>query len=113
MVLPTPAPAVQILAFIDTGHADFQALNNLMLALSQQYDTGLEVYPVDATVEENASALAQLHEALLAGQPVSGVPEVLIDHRLLVGMGEIEAELPDLIDDYLAQGGITSRPGRS
>ena len=110
VVLPTPAPAVQILAFIDTGHADFQALNNLMLSLSQQYDTGLEVYPVDATVEENASALAELHEALLAGQPVSGVPEVLIDHRLLVGMGEIEAELPDLIDDYLAQGGISIPP---
>jgi cytochrome c biogenesis protein CcdA/glutaredoxin len=110
VVLPTPVPAVQILVFIDTGHADFQALNNLMLSLSQQYDTGLEVYPVDATVEENASALAELHEALLAGQPVSGEPEVLIDYRLLVGMDEIEAELPGLIDDYLAQGGISIPP---
>jgi len=110
VVLPTPAPAVQILVFIDTSHADFQALNNLMLSLSQQYDTGLEVYPVDLTVEENASALAELHEALLAGQSVSGAPEVLIDHRLLVGMGEIEADLPGLIDDYLAQGGISIPP---
>lgn len=110
VVLPTPAPAVQILVFIDTGHADFQALNNLMLSLAQQYDTGLQVYPVDFTVEENASALAELHDALLAGQPVSGVPEVLIDHRLLVGMGEIEADLPGLIDDYLTQGGISIPP---
>ena len=110
VVLPTPAPAVQILAFVDTSHVDFQALNNLMLSLSQQYDKGLEVYPVDATVEENASALVELHEALLAGQSVSGAPEVLIDHRLLVGMGEIEADLPGLIDDYLAQGGISIPP---
>jgi len=110
VVLPTPAPAVQILVFIDTSHAEFQALNNLMLSLAQQYDTGLEVYPVDVTVEENASALAELHEALLDGQSVSGAPEVLIDHRLLAGMSEIEAELPGLIDDYLAQGGISIPP---
>ncbi|NIV32145.1 MAG: hypothetical protein GWN58_22490, partial [Anaerolineae bacterium] len=56
VVLPTPVPAVQILAFIDTGHADFPALNNLMLSLAQEYDTGLQVYPVDLTVEENAAA---------------------------------------------------------
>ena len=110
VVLPTPAPAVQILAFIDTGHADFPALNNLMLSLAHEYDTGLQVYPVDLTVEESASALAELHDAMLDGQPVSGEPEVLIDHRLLVGMDEIGAELPGLIEDYLAQGGIDIPP---
>ena len=106
VVLPTPVPAVQILAFIDTSHADFPALNDLVLSLAQTYDTGLQVYPVDVTVEENASALAQLHESLLDGQPVSGEPEVLINYRILVGIDEIEAELPGLIEDYLAQGGI-------
>ncbi|MGD8904219.1 MAG: cytochrome c biogenesis protein CcdA, partial [Anaerolineae bacterium] len=106
VVLPTPVPAVQILVFVDTGQADFEALNNLVLALAQQYDTALEVYPVDITVEENASALAELHDSLLDGQPVSGVPEVLINYHLLVGMDEIEAELPGLIDKYLAQGGV-------
>jgi cytochrome c biogenesis protein CcdA len=106
VVLPTPVPAVQVLVFVDTGQADFQALNNLMLALAQQYDTALEVYPVDLTAEENASALAELHDSLLDGQPVSGVPEVLINYQLLVGMDEIESELPGLIDKYLAQGGI-------
>ncbi len=106
VVLPTPVPAVQVLIFVDTGQADFQALNNLVLALAQQYDTGLEVHPVDLTAEENASALAELHDSLLDGQPVTGVPEVLINYRLLVGMDEIEAELPGLIDKYLAQGGI-------
>ena len=106
VVLPTPEPAVQILAFFDTGHADFAALNALILSLAQKYDTGLQVYPVDITNEENLSALAQLHDALLAGLPVSGEPEVLIDHRILVGIDEIEVELPGLIDEYLAQGGI-------
>jgi cytochrome c biogenesis protein CcdA len=106
VVLPTPVPAVQVLIFVDTEQADFQALNTLVLALAQQYDTALEVYPVDLTVEENASALAELHDSLLDGQPVSGVPEVLVNYQLLVGMDEIEAELPGLIDKYLAQGGI-------
>ncbi|NIV35216.1 MAG: hypothetical protein GWN58_38905, partial [Anaerolineae bacterium] len=67
-------------------------------------------YPVDLTVEENAAALVELHDAMLDGEPVSGEPEVLIDHRLLVGMDEIGAELPGLIEDYLAQGGITIPP---
>jgi cytochrome c biogenesis protein CcdA len=106
VVLPTPVPAVQILVFVDTGQEDFPALNDLVLSLAQQYDTGLQVYPVDLTVEENASALAELHESLRDGQPVSGVPEVLINYRLLVGMEEIETELPGLIDEYLAEGGI-------
>jgi cytochrome c biogenesis protein CcdA/glutaredoxin len=110
VVLPTPVPAVQILAFVDTGHTDFPELNNLILSLAQEYDTGLEVYPVDLTVEENAAALAELHDAMLDGLPVSGEPEVLIDHRLLVGMDEIGADLPDLIEDYLAQGGISIPP---
>ena len=110
VVLPTPVPAVHILVFVDTGHADFPALNNLVLSLAQEYDTGLQVIPVDLTVEENASALAELHDALLDGQPVSGEPEVLIDHRILVGMDEIGAELPDLIEHYLAQGGIDIPP---
>jgi cytochrome c biogenesis protein CcdA/glutaredoxin len=105
VILPTPEPAVQILAFVDTTHADFQALNDLILSLAQKYGTGLEVYPVDITNEESLAALTQLHGALLGGKPVSGEPEVLIDHRLLVGMDEIEADLPGLIDEYLAQGG--------
>ncbi len=103
---PSPVPVVQIAVFYDRGHADFPALDDLMLSLGQEYDTGLQVNWVDATNQENLSLLTQLHEALLDGQPVTAVPEVLIDHRLLVGMGEIEAELPGLIDHYLAQGGI-------
>jgi cytochrome c biogenesis protein CcdA/glutaredoxin len=105
VVLPTPEPAVQILVFFDASHADFQALNVFLSSLVQQYGGGLQVLPVDLTVADNSAKLAELHQGLGVGQPVSGAPEILVDRRLLVGIQEIEAQLPQLVEQYLAQGG--------
>jgi cytochrome c biogenesis protein CcdA/glutaredoxin len=107
VVLPTPEPAVQILVFYDTSHTDFQALNALLSLLVQQYANKLQIAPVDITAADNADKLAELHGGLGIDQPVSGAPEILIDHRLLVGIQEIEAQLPQLIEQYLAEGGST------
>jgi cytochrome c biogenesis protein CcdA/glutaredoxin len=106
VTLPTAQPTVQVLAFIDTGHADFQQLNTFLTGLNQSYAGQLQIMAIDATVEDNAVALAQLHQALNVEEAPAGTPEVLIDHRLLVGIEQIEAELPDLVDTYLAQGGM-------
>ncbi len=107
VVLPTPAPYVQILVFLDASHSDFEALNTLITSLLQEYPNQLQPYAIDLTVEENSSRLAEIHEALGVSTAAPGTPEVLIDRRLLVGIQEISAELPGLIDEYLAQGGST------
>jgi cytochrome c biogenesis protein CcdA len=107
VVLPTPEPAVQLLIFYDPNHASFEALNELLTSLVQEYDSGLQPYPIDITPQENADKLAELNAGLGVDQPAPGTPEILVDRQLLVGMDEIEAQLPGLIDEYLAQGGST------
>ena len=106
VVLPTPEPSVQILVFYDTNHAEFEALNALLSQLVQQYASKLQIAPVDLTAADNADKLAELHGGLGVKQPVSGAPEILIDRRLLIGIQEIEAQLPQLIEKYLAEGGV-------
>jgi cytochrome c biogenesis protein CcdA/thiol-disulfide isomerase/thioredoxin len=108
--LPTPVPSVQILVFLDLGHADTQGLNDFLTAMGQKYGAGLRAYAVDMTQSQNATILAQINAGLGVPEPPSGTPEVLIDHRMLVGLAEIQRELPGLMDQYLAQGGIDIPP---
>ena len=106
VALPTAQPTVQVLAFLDTSHEDFEELNTFLAGLNQTYSGQLQIMAIDITVEQNATALAELHQALEVEEAPSGTPEVLVDHRLLVGIEEIKAKLPDLVDTYLAQGGM-------
>jgi cytochrome c biogenesis protein CcdA/glutaredoxin len=110
VVLPTPVPAVQVLVFFDASHADFESLNALMSSLVAKYGDGLQILPVDMTAAGNLDRVAELHQGLGVAQPVSGAPEALVDRRLLIGLAEIESELPGLVEYYLAQGGSTIPP---
>jgi cytochrome c biogenesis protein CcdA/thiol-disulfide isomerase/thioredoxin len=110
VVLPTPAPIVQILLFFNPSQADFSSLNTFVTSLSQQYGSGLQPLAMDISQPANASQLDALNRALGVAQPAAGTPEVLIDRQLLVGMAAIQAKLPGLIDKYLARGGITVPP---
>jgi cytochrome c biogenesis protein CcdA/glutaredoxin len=107
IVLPTPAPAVQVLVFFDQSHPQFARMQSFVVGLGQKHGNSFQLYGVDTSQAENADRLAQLNAALGGGTPAPGTPEVLIDRQLLVGMDEIEAVLPGLIDGYLAQGGVT------
>jgi len=106
VVLPTPEPAVQILVFFDPNHADLDELNTFMGSLGQKLGNKLQVYAVDLTQDDNADKLAQLNAALGVGELAPGTPEVLIERQLLVGVNEIETQLPELIRKYLSQGGV-------
>jgi cytochrome c biogenesis protein CcdA/glutaredoxin len=106
VILPTPAPTVQVLVFLDPDHSSFEELNVVMNSLYQQYAGEFQPLAIDVRSEENASTLKQINEALGVEQPPAGTPEVLIHRHMLVGLQAIEAELPELIDQYLAQGGV-------
>jgi cytochrome c biogenesis protein CcdA/glutaredoxin len=107
VAVPTPEPAVQVLVFFDQADPSFQELSNFLVGLSQQYGSRFQPYAVDMTSSEAMATLNSVHEALGLAPPTSGIPEVLIDRRLLVGLQQIEAELPGLVSTYLAQGGST------
>jgi len=105
VVVPTPQPTVQILVFYDSSHADFQAVNSLIIQLSQTYSGGLQAYAGDLSQPEAVTILDQINTALGVEPPAAGTPQILIDHQMLVGLAEIEAKLPGLIEKYLAEGG--------
>jgi len=106
VVVPTPEPAVQVLVFLDQAAPSFQELSTFLVTISQQYGSQFQPYAVDMTNSEALDNLARIHEALGVAPPTSGTAEVLIDHRLLVGLDQIKAELPGLVDGYLVRGGI-------
>ncbi len=106
VILPTQAPAVQILVVFDPTQANFETLRDLIISLGEAYEGSLQVYSLDVSQGEGADTLTQLNTALGVASPPAGTPQVLIDRQMLVGMDEIERELPGLIDTYLAQGGV-------
>jgi cytochrome c biogenesis protein CcdA/glutaredoxin len=107
VVLPTPAPTVQILVIFDATHPDFEALNTLISSLGQEYENGLQAYALDTSQEESAELLAQINAGLGIDPPAAGTPQVLIGRTMLVGLEEIQSQLPDLVAKYYEEGGLT------
>jgi cytochrome c biogenesis protein CcdA/glutaredoxin len=107
VVLPTPAPTVQILVAFDNTHPDFETLNGLITSLGQEYQTGLQAYALDLSQEQSAEILAQINAGLGIDPPPDGTPQVLIGRTMLVGLAEIESQLPDLVAKYYEEGGLT------
>jgi cytochrome c biogenesis protein CcdA/glutaredoxin len=106
VVLPTPEPSVQVLVIFDPDHVDFARVNDLMVSLGQQHAGGLRAYAVDVTQEGSADIVAQIHTALGIEDLEPGTPEVMIGRQVLVGVEEIESQLPGLVEKYLAEGGL-------
>jgi cytochrome c biogenesis protein CcdA len=106
VVLPTPAPTVQILVIFDATHPDFEALNSLIISLGQEYQTSLQAYALDTSQEESAELLAQINAGLGIDPPAAGTPQVLIGRTMLVGLEEIQNQLPDLVAKYYEEGGL-------
>ena len=105
VVLPTPAPAVEMLILFDPNSPDAQQLTAFITALGQSYGSQLRVYGADTTQPQNQAIVEQLDTAFgLTGQPAS-TPRILVDRQMLVGSAQIERELPSLVEQYLEQGG--------
>jgi cytochrome c biogenesis protein CcdA/glutaredoxin len=105
VVLPTPVPAVQILLFFDSTDPSFETLNAFVSGLGQEYGGQLQAYAADVSTPENAEILAQINDVLGVQPGVEGTPQVLVDRQMLVGLDEIQSELPGLVETLLAQGG--------
>jgi cytochrome c biogenesis protein CcdA/thiol-disulfide isomerase/thioredoxin/glutaredoxin len=106
VILPTQAPAVQLLVVFDPNQADFAALRDFIASLGETHQGSLQVYSLDVSQSGSTDVLARLNAALGIASPPPGTPQALIDRRMLVGLDEIERELPGLVDVYLAQGGV-------
>jgi cytochrome c biogenesis protein CcdA len=101
--LPLP---VHIAVFYDPDDASFSRLDRLIGAQMAQHGDWLQTHTIDLSQPGNAELLAQYNAALGLPEPSPGVPHVLIGQRMLVGIDEIESQLPGLIEEHRAQGGV-------
>jgi uncharacterized membrane protein/thiol-disulfide isomerase/thioredoxin len=87
------------------GHCHY-VLDEVLPPLQSKYGEQLDVHLIEVQSVEDYDRLYQI--AALSGVDKNdvGVPFLVIGDRVLIGSGQIPAELPGLIDHYLMQGGV-------
>lgn len=99
--------AIEVLIFFDPNSGDWERLESFVTSLTQQYGRSwFQALGADISQSEAHEALAQFNAALGVPAPPRGTPQALIDRQMLVGIAEIEAQLPSLVKKYKAQGGV-------
>jgi uncharacterized membrane protein/thiol-disulfide isomerase/thioredoxin len=83
-----------------------QVLNRTLPELEQKYHAQLNILLINVTTLDDVDNLYSLGAALGLSKEQAFVPFLLVDHNALVGVEEIDAQLPGLVEHYLANGGI-------
>ena len=100
-------PVVRAVMFwMDTcGHCH-HVLEEILPPLQAQYKDQLEILLIELKTAEDIDRLYQTAAAFGIEKEEVGVPFLVIGDRVLIGSGQIPAELPGLIEKYLAQDGV-------
>jgi uncharacterized membrane protein/thiol-disulfide isomerase/thioredoxin len=106
-VQPQGEPIVRVLMFwLSTcGHCDY-VIKEILPPLQDQYGDQLEILLVELVTQEDVDHLYETASLAGVAKENVGVPFMLIGDRVLIGSGEIPGELPGLIEQHLASGGI-------
>lgn len=100
-------PVVHAVVFwMDTcGHCHY-VLEEVLPPLQAQYGEQLEIALIEVRSTEDVERLYQTAAAFGIAKEKVGVPLLVIGDRILIGSAQIPAELPGLIESYLAAGGV-------
>lgn len=102
-------PVVHAALFWMPGCANCEAvMTDTLPQLQTKYGEQLEITLVEVNTTEDVERLYQVGAAFDLAREQVGVPLLVIDDRVLVGVEQIPAELPGLVDSYLAAGGVTA-----
>ncbi len=74
--------------------------------LQEKYGEQLEIRTIEISDPDNYRLWATAIEAFHVPPERQGVPMLFIGDTVLVGSGEIPDQLPGLIEQYLAAGGV-------
>lgn len=90
-------------------------LEEVLPPLQQRYGDQLQITLIEVKSEREWNWLVQTGMALGVPQEYLGVPLLIIGQRALMGSEQIPAELPGLIEQHLAAGGVAlpNLPGLS
>jgi len=81
-------------------------LEEVLPPLQSKYGGQLEIFLIELQTAEDVDRLYQTAAALGMAKKDAGVPFLVIGDQVLKGSTQIPAELPGLIEQYLAQGGV-------
>ncbi len=81
-------------------------IDNVLPPIKEQYRDQLNVLLVEMRSQEDWELLAQTAAQYGIPRGGVGVPFMVIGDRVLIGSGDIPAELPGLVDAHLANGGL-------
>lgn len=101
------APVVHAVMFwMDTcPHCHF-VLDEVLPPLQEKYGGQLQVLLIEVKSEQEWNRLVQTGTSFGIPQDYLGVPFLVIGDRALIGSDQIPAELPGLIEQHLANGGV-------
>lgn len=103
----TGQPVVRAIMFWMNGcpHCH-EVLENVLPPLQEKYDAQLEIRLVEVVNTEDVRYLHAVAKTF--GIPIdrANVPFLIIGDHVLIGSQQIPDELPGLIEDFLAQGGV-------
>jgi thiol-disulfide isomerase/thioredoxin len=104
---PTPRPVARaVLFWMDGCPHCHEVIDQVLPPLQQKYGDQLNVHLIEVKSQQDIDQLYQLGAALNIPKQDVGVPFLVIGDKALVGSAQIPAELPSLIEQYLAQGGV-------
>lgn len=108
--LPGPgglAPVVHaVLFWMDGCPGCHVVLDEVLPPLEGQYGPQLEVLLIEVVTMDDVERLYAVAAAYGIPRQETGVPLLVIGDQVLIGAEQIPAELPGLIEHYLAQGGV-------
>src|SRR3990172_4926725 len=103
---PTQSEVRAVMFWSDTcGHCHY-VLEEILPPLQIKYGDQLKITLVERVTAEELDRLYQTAEAFGIAKEQVGVPFLIIGERVLIGSEQIPAELPGLIETYLATGGV-------
>jgi hypothetical protein len=104
---PPPPPVVRVVLYWleGCGHCE-EVLDGVLPQMQQKHGSRLEVRLIEVVTMKDIAAFYDLAAKYGFARGRAAVPFLLIGDRALSGEEPITAELPGLIESYLAQGGV-------
>lgn len=83
-----------------------EVLEQVLPPLQARYGNQLQIVQIELAGAAEVTALYELADSLAIPKNQVGVPFLVIGENVLIGASQIPAELPGLIEAYLANGGV-------
>ncbi len=102
-----PAPVVHVVLFHSTlcNHCQY-VIQQVLPPLQQKYGPQLDIRMIEVSAPPDRARMRQAATALGIAPDQLGVPLLIVGQRALLGSDQIPAELPQLIEQGLAAGGV-------